>query len=251
MTRTDIAALALRIAALYVCVHAFFQATSAASFAVQISQFEGADTALAAYVVAAVLLAIAGIALFRAAPTLARRMTSADAQFQLQDHAAIGSIALRLAGVVAWDAALQRLPAVSLTAATAPWTYFSVQIAVVVLFAGVGTWLFACAPALAERWFGSARRMATTSGSILPSLAFAAVGVFVLLDALPVFLLSVVAVASDVRSQATGLTPIWRELIASLMRLVLGGALILGGGAAARLWERLSTAGLNRRSDAA
>jgi len=251
MTRTDIAALALRIAALYLCVHAFFQATSAASFAVQLPHFEGIESVLAGYVVAAVLLAIAGIALFRVAPTLARRMTGGDAHLELEDRAAIGSIALRLAGVFAWDAALQRLPAISLTAATAPWSYFTVHIAVVVLFAGVGTWLFAWAPALAERWFGSSRRTATTSASILPALAFAAVGVFVLLDALPMFLLSAATVASDVDSHAPGLTPIWRELISSLLRLVLSGALILGGGTVARLWERLSTAGLNRRSDAA
>jgi|GEM_PF-5574020 len=128
MTRTDIAALAVRIAALYLCVNAFFQATSAASFAVQLPHFEGIESVLAGYVVAAVLLAIAGIALFRAAPTLARRMTGGDAHLELQDRAAIGSIALRL---------------------------------------------------------------------------------------------------------------------------VLSGALILGGGTVARLWERLSTAGLNRRSDAA
>ncbi len=251
MTRTDSTALALRIAALYLCVKAFFQVTSAATFAVPSPLFEGVESILAGQVVAALLLASAGIALFLAAPALARRTTGGDAQLELQDRAAIGSIALRVAGVVAWDAALQRLPAVSLTANTAPWVYFTVQVAVVVLFAGVGTWLFVCAPALGARWFGSTPGTATRSASILPSIAFAAVGLFVLLDALPMFALSMVDVVRQVDSYATGLTSSWRELISSLLRLVLGGALLIGSGGVARLWERLSAAGLNRRNDAA
>lgn len=251
MTRTDIAALALRIAALYLCVSAFFQALSAVSIIVQLPQFDDAQSFIAAYAIDAALLAIAGIVLFVAAPTLARRTTSGEAQLQLHDHAAIGAIALRVAGVVAWDAALRQLPAVSLTDPTAPWMYFSVQVGVVVLFAGVGTWLFARAPVLAERWFDSSRRTSATSASILPMLAFAAVGMFVLLDALPMFLMSVVTIARDTDSYATGLTANWRELISSLLRLVLSGALILGSGGVARLWERLSTAGLNRPGNVA
>lgn len=251
MTRTDTAALALRIAALYLWVNALFVVASAAALVPDLGEIPWAGSWIRSYASSAVLLAVVGILLFRAAPGLAQRMAGGSEPMQLVDRSAVGSIALRVAGVVLWSAALENLPAVTLTANVDPWMHFAVRVAIVVVYAAVGSWLFVRAPALGERWFGSSARASTASGSVLPSLAFAAVGLFVLVSALPVFVVSVLDVVEHADQYGSGLTLNWRELIASTLRVALGTYLFVGGGALGRLWERLSTAGLNRRNDAA
>lgn len=251
MTRTDTAALALRIGALYLGLNVLLLLTHAGSLALDLGVSYGGGALLLGYLGAAVLLVLAGVLLFHAAPKLARRMAGGDEDLQLEDRSAIGSIALRLAGVILWDAALQRLPSVTLTANTSPWAYFAGHVAIVLVLVGFGTWLFVCAPAIGERWFGSSPRATTASAAILPSIAFAAVGLLLLVNALPSFILSVIDVIQHADLYASGLSSSWRELISSALRVAFGTVLFVGGGATTRLWERLSKAGLKRENDAA
>ncbi len=250
MTRTEVAVLALRLTALYLILAAVIQLSDVAIFAAGGITEEESRLYFLGLLRSTLVRALLGIALFVAAPRIARSMSGGDEQLRLEDHAAIGVIAVRVAAVALWDAALTMVPNIMSVPTWLPSkTKFSITLGSALAFAALGTCLFFAAPAIGRRFFGSRTGpMVTTRTSALASIAFAAIGLWIVSGALPHF---ATALADSLEFADVEFRHSWAEVITAGFRVALGTFLFVGGGAVAHLWHKLSTAGLLRRNGAA
>lgn len=248
MTRTEAAVLALRLAGLYLMLAALLQMADMAI--IRISWSIPAHENWLLWPVASVLVrAIAGVVLFQLAPRLARVMADGDEPLRLEDHSVIGAIAIRLVGIVCWDAALSSAPSIAPDFQRGDWVYVAVQVGVMLVVLALGTWLFFSAPTLAVRLFGRrAGRPDSPSVACLASIVFSAAGLWIVASALPVLATELVKCFQYAQE---GWSYRWGDLIAAGVRVALGTCVFLGSGGVARVWHRLSTAGLQHRNDPA
>jgi len=253
MTRTGVAALSLRLAGLYLMLGTLMELSNLAIFSVAWVDGDGSQDGLLAYVVWILVRAVSGVLLFLAAPRLARVVSDGDEPLRLEDHSVIGTIAIRLAAIVLWDAALALIPSLEPQPSRDPDSmYMVVPLASMLVLAGLGAWLFVSAAGLGARVFGSrAASPATTSTARLASIAFSAVGLWILASNLPGFATSAASLITLALDGEFGLRSGWVEVLASGIRVALGTFLFLGAGGVAHVWHTLSTAGLRQRNNTA
>lgn len=246
MTRTEVAALALRLAALYLVMAALIQVSDLAIFYVVWMNNEAASLLGAA--APGLVRAILGVGIFLAAPRVARAMTDGDAPLRIEDHFVIGAIAIRLAGILLWDAALALIPSIQAPPFLSDASDLVIPLGVMLVVAALGTWLFLSAPALGAKLFGSrAGRGDSPSVPCLASVAFSAVGLLIVANSLPAL---ATAIGECIEMTRAGWNYRWGDLLAAGGRVTLGTFVFLGAGVVARVWHKLSTAGLQHRSDA-
>lgn len=254
MTRTEVTALSLRLAAIYVGLDAFLLLPGLTFWLRRPANDDmtGYSIGLALSVV---LLAIFAVLLFQFAPVIAGRMSGGSEPMHVEDRHEVGALAFRLAGIVLLDRALVSIWNLVGHARGAPASGFWADLVVTLLLTVAGTWLFVSGRSLAGRLFGGSRAEGTERpGDTLQVVAFSVIGMWILAEALPGVVILVTALiqrhlfAPDEFDNPPlfGFGHDWPDALASVSRVVLGLVLLLGGSSLSRFWHWIRTAGLAR-----
>lgn len=247
MRTLETSVFAIRLAALYVWIHAFLQAAQL-PWIVSSSDERLGRASWIGFTVAVGLHALLGTVLWIAGPRLGRRILGEPSTKTVTRAAAIGGLGLRLAGVVVVDAALQQVWDVIFSrqfssAGGGPGRFWAATASLTTL-AILGLTLVTCGGRIGARMFRSVvpeRPLALE----LQAVAFSILGILLAVRALPT-VLSIAASAGwfdNGDSYVTMQSVPWPMLATSLLRLAIGIALFLGGGFLSRAWIWTQTAG--------
>lgn len=212
------------------------------------SPWIGLGTSVALQVIFAVLL-------FHFAPAIVQRLFKDSTPTRIEDPHEVGVLALRLADVFLWDRALSQTSQVIFHARGARtglgWDEFWCALAVMVILAAAGTWLFLSGTSWARRFFGVAKSEGAEPGATrFQAIAFSVVGLWILADALPDILVLAAAWIERLRSGEfdaplrIGLARDWTDALGNMTRVVLGLILLLGSRGLSTIWHRIQERGM-------
>lgn len=250
MKTAEISVFALRLAAVYVWIETILQVSYLPMIAFTSDANLGRASSIG-YAISVGLHALLGTALWFGSRPLARRIFGEPSGQELPRAAAIAGLAFVLAGILVIDVALEQTWDIvfqrRLSAALGDPSRFWAACASLAVLSILGAALVVGGRKLATRMFPSGdpgRPLALE----LQAVAFSIVGMVIAARALP-RVLSIAATAgwfghADPVSETQA--ALWPEIAAELLRLAIGFALFLGGGALSRVWRWTQTAGLNR-----
>ncbi len=243
MTREDTATLALRLVAIYVLFQAVEYCLGMLQFVLVWRNQRPGSEPLLGMGLAVVLLIAFGVALFAAAPDIAKRIFPGNGPTATASAPEFGVLALKLCGFVMLSKfvlGLHRLPDF-LRSSADEWSRSRTDADMLVLAChGVGAAvLLRAAPWLARRLFGpsSAGTPSTLLERVQPA-AFSVIGLWI-------FAPSLLAAGQEVAHSlyVSNEWDAWR-LGSQTAAVLLGLALFVGGGPLARLWRWMQVAGL-------
>lgn len=249
MTRFEISVFAFRLAAVYVWIRTILQ-VSYLPMMISMSDENLGRASWIGYSISIGLHALLGTALWLASPSLARRVLGGPADGGLSRATAIGELALRLAGVWLIDLALKGVWSVvfqlEYSSARGNSSTLWNAIANSAVHGILGVVLLVAGGRLASRMFSSSAPQRSLSFE-LQAVAFSVLGLVLFVRALPA-VLSGFTVSGEWLDDGDVITlaePVpWPAIAASLLRLVLGIALFVGGGLLSRAWHWAQSAGL-------
>lgn len=260
MTRSGIAFLCLRLAAISLWLQALVMIASLIPLVVSLGKFDSpvSQPMLSAYsthlLVSPPVLIIAGIVLFIWAPVLAGRMFPDAPSTSTENTSGIEGLALRLLGIYVWSLALNHVSSVVVDAQRTdssgdPVAIYSTR-AIAITFVALGTWLFVSGPRIA-RWLLRASPMASAGPSVrVQTIAFSISGLYLLANGLPdvvtMFVTSFYSgfdrsVPADFESR---IGRFWPEVWVSDVRVVLGLLLFFGSHGLSAWWHRVRAPGM-------
>jgi len=251
MGTIEISVFVLRLAALYVGIQTILQ-VSYLPMIVSTSDGDFGRASSIGYAISVGLHALLGTALWFGSRPLARRIFGEPSAQELPRAAAIAGLGLVLAGIFVIDVALEQTWNVvfhrKFSSAVGDPSSFWAACASLAVLSILGVGLVVGGRKLATRMFPSSdpgRPLALE----IQAAAFSILGIVIAVRALPT-ILSIAATAGWFGHRdslpETPAAP-WPEIAAELLRLAIGIALFLGGGALSRVWRWTQTAGLNDR----
>jgi hypothetical protein len=260
MTRSGIAFLCLRFAAVGLWLQALMTFASLIPFVVSLGMFEDPkfQPMLSVYRTALLIsppvLIIAGIVLFIWAPVLARRMFPDAPSTSTENSSGLEGLALRLLGIYVWTLTLSLVPALASEAPRVdrdvnPAPFYS-TLAIAIALAALGTWLFVSGPRIA-RWLLRASATASTGPSVrVQTIAFSIAGLVVLAKGLPEVVTIIVNNIYRILEGAApaddglGIGRFWPDGWVGVARVVLGLALFFGSHSLSAWWHRVRSPGI-------
>jgi len=255
MSKTDITALALRLAAVFVWLEALSVAVWSFRLVGRGVDEEFASEAFLGFVQSTAIKVAAGAVLFLWAGSLARRIASRPEVDPSEGRSDAGALALRLMGIVVWIWALDLVPGVLDELRRGDWenpALYTGYVTAWLALAALGTLLLVSARGISR----SLLRVPPTDTedarmASMQAIAFSIVGLWIFAAALPVLVIHVAAASSAYVEGLQGLRsafdrPHWpNEAWVALVQVVLGAGLFFGSRGLSSLWFRVRHAGVD------
>lgn len=258
MSKPDITALALRLAAVFIWLEALSTAVWSLQLVGRGADEQFASDAFLGFVQSTAIKVAAGAVLFLWAASLARRIASRPDVDPSETRSAAGALALRLMGIVVLIWTLDLVPGVLSELRHGdrePPALYTGHVAAWLTLAALGTLLIVSARAL-SRTLLRVRPPDTTDARMarMQAIAFSIVGLWIFAAALPVLVIHIAAASSAYVERLQGLRsafdrPHWpTEAWMALVQVLLGAGLFFGSRGLSSLWFRVRHAGVDAAS---